>query len=173
MNVPGLLAPAVLGLCPRCSPNSRSATVLPLGAGWDCKSCPQEEEVWRSQGPRDRRSPRLLTSRPAGMGALMHSGIRLCVQQVPPSIQGQETLKGVTDSGGSPDSGLWAGGAPSGAEGRPCSPVSTCLETQCCVHPGPQSSFRSGAGQRPGVRPRVPRVHLLPSTLLQCPSLCS
>lgn len=170
MNVPGLLAPAVLGLCPRCSPSSRSARVLPLGAGWDCESCPQEEEVWRSQGPRDRRPPRLPASRPAGVGVL--SGTRLCVQQLPPSIQGQETLKGADGRWGL--SGLRAVGweAPSGAEGRPCSPVSTCLETQCCVHPGPQSSFRSRAGQRPGVRPRVPRVHLLPSTLLQCPSLC-
>ena len=36
-------------------------------------------------------------------------------------------------------------------------------DSGCCVHPGPQSSLWSGAGQRLGVRPRVPGVHLLPS----------
>lgn len=110
MNVPGLLAPWPLlfwGFVQGALP----AADLQGSCPWKLagtESCPQEEEVWRSQGPRDRRPPRLPTSRPAGMGAL--SGTRLCVQQVPPSIQGQETLKGVTDSGGSPDSGLWAGG---------------------------------------------------------------
>lgn len=82
---------------------------------------------------------------------------------LPPS-RGRKPLKGVTDSWGSPDSGLWAGGGTLWCRRKAVQPRRDVAgDSGCCVYSGPQSSLWSGAGQRPGVYPRVPGVHLLPS----------
>lgn len=92
---------------------------------------------------------------------------------LPPS-RGRKPLKGVTDSWGSPDSGLWAGGgAPCGAEGKPCSPVAMWLETlgAVCIQ-GLRAASGVGWGGDRGCTPGyLGSISCPPS--LKCTGLCS